>query len=398
MKTSTTFITAIVLIAILFGCREKYIPPQIAANANYLVVDGVIASNDTTVIKLSRTTKLSNGAVAQAEAGAKVTVESDANASYVIKETKTKGTYSSGAPLVLNPTAKYRLRIITNTNTHATYLSDFVPVKDSPPIDSIGYSLPTNGLHIYANAHDATGNTRYYRWSYVETWNFHANFDSEYIETYNRWINFRTLAQGIFSCWASNASTDVVLASSAKLTQDVIYQAPITIVPSPSQKISVKYSILVKQYALTQDAFNFWQLLKKNTEQLGSIFDAQPSSITGNIHNIADNTEPVLGYISAGSVQQKRIFVDNTVLPTGWGRENPLPGCAIDSLYPIYPPIPPPPPGALTVTQIYYNAYLALTPNVPKPGDTTFWFGARPACADCTLKGTNKKPFFWPPI
>ena len=397
MEKVLRFITGIILITILYSCREAYTPPQITTNSNYLVVEGLInTGTDSTIFKLSRTVRLNAKTTTQPETHAVVTVESDANTTYLLKEI-TPGTYASAA-LGLSKTAKYRLRIITNTNTHATYLSDFVPVKDSPPIDSIGYSLPANGLQIYANAHDATGNTRYYRWSYVETWNFHANFDAEYIETYNRWINLRIPAQGIFSCWTSNASTDVVLASSAKLTQDVIYQAPITIIPSPSQKISVKYSILVKQYALTLDAFNFWQLLKKNTEQLGSIFDAQPSSITGNIHNIADNTEPVLGYISAGAVQQKRIFVDNTALPIGWGRENPLPGCVIDSLYPIFPPSPPPPPGALTVTQIYYNAYLALTPNTPKPGDTTFWFASRPACADCTLKGTNKRPFFWPPI
>jgi hypothetical protein len=325
MKILVQFITAITLTALLFGCREAYTPPQITTNNNYLVVEGLInTGTDSTIIKLSRTVHLNAKTTTQNETHAIVTVESDANASYPLKEI-TPGTYAS-APLGLSSTAKYRLRIITNTNTHTTYLSDFVPVKNSPPIDSVGYSLPTNGLQVYVNAHDATGNTRYYRWDYAETWQFNANYDSEYIEVYNRWIIPRTPAQQIFNCWGNRASTDIILASSARLTQDVIYQDPITIVPSPSQKISIKYSILVKQYALTLDAFNFWQLLKKNTEQLGSIFDAQPSSIAGNIHNIADYTEPVLGYISAGSVQQKRIYVDNTALPTGWGEGEPVPG------------------------------------------------------------------------
>ncbi len=389
MKVLLQFITPIVLIATLFGCREKYVPPQITANPNYLVVDGVIAGNDTTFIKLSRTTQLGNGAVVQAEAGAIVTVESDAYASYVIKETKTRGTYSSGVPLVLNPTAKYRLRIIANTNTHATYLSDFVPVKNSPPIDSVGYSLPANGLQVYANSHDDAGNTRYYRWDYIETWQFNANYDSEYIELNGQWIIPRTAAQQVFNCWGNNSSTDIVLASSSKLTRDVMYQAPITIVPALSQKISIKYSILVKQYALTLDAFNFWQLLKKNTEQLGSIFDAQPSSITGNIHNIADYAEPVLGYISTGSVQQKRIFVDNTALPTGWGKENPFPTCSIDTIWssPLKTP---------NYYDVWAHVYLVTSPIInPKYPLDTAWYGAGRACADCTLRGVTKKPSFW---
>ncbi len=77
-----------------------------------------------------------------------------------------------------------------------------------------------------------------------------------------------------------------------------------------------RYSILVKQYALTPDAFNFYQNLKTNTEQLGSIFDAQPSEISGNIHNVNNANEPVIGYMSITNVQSLRIFVNAaSVLP-----------------------------------------------------------------------------------
>jgi hypothetical protein len=65
----------------------------------------------------------------------------------------------------------------------------------------------------------------------------------------------------------------------------------------------------VKQYALNQEAFAYWQNIKKTTEQLGSIFDAQPSQFKGNIHSLTDSTEPVMGYVSASSIETKRIFV-----------------------------------------------------------------------------------------
>ena len=49
--------------------------------------------------------------------------------------------------------------------------------------------------------------------------------------------------------------------------------------------------------------------MQKNTESLGSIFDAQPSQITGNIHSLSRPNEQVIGYVSAGTVTQQRIYI-----------------------------------------------------------------------------------------
>jgi hypothetical protein len=369
---------------LLVSCRELYTPPAITASSNYLVVDGLInTGTDSTIIALSRTVSLNSKTTIKTEAKAKVTVESDANASYPLKEIKT-GTYASPS-LGLNKTAKYRLRIITADNK--TYLSDFIAGKDSPAIDSLGYAVQPNGLQIYVNTHDATNNSRYYRWDYIETWNFHSQYSSSTIVSGNLFID-RTPDQQIFSCWASDVSADIVLASSAKLTQDVIYNSVITTVPSSAEKLSgLGYSILVRQYALTQDAFNFWQNLKKNTEQLGSIFDAQPSEIQGNIHNINNNAEPVFGYISAGTTQQKRITVLYDKWPIGWGTNRPTYASCIQD----------------TVFNKDLSSFLGPAPlqiplfGIPGPsGGIIGYMGSSPLCVDCTLRGTNKKPSFWP--
>ena len=117
---------------------------------------------------------------------------------------------------------------------------------------------------------------------------------------------------------------------SEKLENDVIYLNPIAFIPGDSEKLMTKYSVMVKQYALTKEAFDFWQTLKKNTESLGSIFDAQPSQLTGNIKNVNNPEEPVLGYISAGTVQQKRIFIAKAELPN-WKTKYPY-SCTADTV------------------------------------------------------------------
>jgi hypothetical protein len=113
-------------------------------------------------------------------------------------------------------------------------------------------------------------------------------------------------------CWDSSHSTDILIASSAKLAQDVIYRAPLLVIPLNAEKISVRYSIDVKQYALTADAYNYWETLQKSTEQGGTPFDQEPSQIKGNLHCITHPNEPAIGYVGAGSITRKRIFIDNS--------------------------------------------------------------------------------------
>jgi hypothetical protein len=128
-----------------------------------------------------------------------------------------------------------------------------------------------------------------------------------------------------------------VIASSAKLSSDVIFQAPVTTILSTNEKISVRYSILLRQYALTKEAYEFWENIRKNTEQLGSIFDAQPSQLQGNIHCISNPTEPVIGFVTITNIQRKRIFIDNSQLPLEWYPTYPY-YCEADTAL-IYNPI-----------------------------------------------------------
>ncbi|MEO6850410.1 MAG: DUF4249 domain-containing protein, partial [Mucilaginibacter sp.] len=319
-------------------CRQPYVLPVSAVNSNYLVVEGMI--NNSPVIKLSRTVRLSDTVSVKPETGASVSVESQSpggsSGVTTILTDNGSGNYSLGAgSLALNQANLYRLRIVTSNGKN--YISDFVPVKNSPPVDSISYEVKSNGIQIYSASHDPANNTRYYRWDYNETWIIQSKYPSTevVVHTPKDTIITRPYEDFIFSCWQSDASTGIILNSSAKLTQDVIVHNPVTFISSSSEKLGHEYSILVNQYALTADAYNYWQNLKKNTEQLGSIFDAQPSEIKGNINSVNNPSEPVLGYISAGLPSQTRIFIGNSQVPYYWFKQIKLPydNCILDSVY-----------------------------------------------------------------
>lgn len=394
-------------ITVVYSCKKPYNPAIVSGKTNYLVVEGVInTGNDSTIFKLSRTESLDTQVDSTilklryipgfdiqvdltSEPGAQVTVESDQNISYAIPEIG-HGKYASSA-LGLDNTHKYRLRIKTIDGKE--YLSDFTSATYTPPIDSIGYTINKNGIQIYANAHNPNNTTRYYRWDYVETWQFHAKYQSFYIFNGTDIVVRTPEQQNIYYCFANNVSTSIVLGSTAALLQDEVYQAPITAIPSTSEKVELRYSILLHQYGLSKDAFNFYQNLKKNTEQLGSIFDAQPSTIAGNMHCVTSPATPVIGYITATNVQEKRIFIYNSQVPRLWQPNYPY-DCPLDSLLfcagkdcqnevkdflmaPNSPEIP-----------------VAIIPAKVGPGIVGY-LGAGILCVDCTLRGKTTVPDFW---
>jgi hypothetical protein len=271
-----------------------------------------------------------------------------------------------------------------------------LPVKNAPPIDSVYYSVGDTSVQVYLNTHDPANKTTYYRWDFTETYIIHAHNESydELITNPVDTVIPRRPQDDVYTCWATDTSNTVLVGSSAKLRQDVIAQMQLTALGKSSEKIGDRYSILVKQYALTPDAYNYWQLLKRNTEQLGSIFDAQPSELPGNIHCITTPSEPVIGYLSAGAVSQLRIYIDNRNIP---GTITKIPesvdGCYIGSFF--YKDME----GINDIPLWIYSGkqyVLGTIPPSPMPGQIILGYTATDRfCADCTLRGTNVKPAFW---
>ncbi len=374
------------LLLILLCCKKPYNPPASSTPNSYLVVDGFINSgNDSTVIMLSKTVQLTGKTTYNPVLGATVTVEGEQNGVYNLYDNTNNGHYTSLNNLNLSSSQKYRLRIV---NGNRQYLSDFVEVKPTPPIDSIGFNIQNGNVNVYVNAHDPTNSTRYYRWDYEETWQFHSKYQSGWmLDTTINALVPRPPEQSVYDCFGSDLSSHIVLASTEKLAKDVVYQNSIVQIPLSAEKVETRYSILLKQYAITQDAFNFYQNLQKNTEQLGSIFDAQPSQLSGNIHCLTDPSELVVGYITANNVQTKRIYISHNQIPDvpinypydceqDTAKNASVEGLLIDR--PVN----------------YIPLQLLFKPGASPPVAIGFLYSSK-ECVDCTLRGTKQAPPWW---
>ena len=361
----------------LFACKQAYVPPVVSTSRSYLVVEGFINNGpDSTYITLSHTFKLSDTAKVTPELHARLTVEGKDNSSYPLTEW---GNGQYGVPgLTLNNAVSYRLHIRTAAGKE--YVSEYIPLKVAPPIDSVSWERTRDGVQIYVNTHDPQNASRYYRWDWLAVWEFHSAFYQIYKYENGQFLN--NDPNLYYTCWKSAVNTNIQTASTTQLVRDEVYKFPLVLIPSDSWLISVRYSILVRQYALTQEAFNFWDHLKKNSEQIGSIFSPQPTENTTNFHAVADSSELVTGFISAGTRRQQRIFILPTQIPD-W-RIGSYANCEemdtrLDSVrYWLRD-------GSYSLIDSEYSAaYNGFRYN----------FSTTP-CIKCTLTGTNIKPSFW---
>jgi hypothetical protein len=156
---------------------------------------------------------------------------------------------------------------------------------------------------------------------------------------------------------------------------------PVRYIPQSAEELSVRYFIELKQFALSQGAYLFYQHLKKNTEQIGSIFDPQPSAQGGNIHCTSDPNEFAIGWVEVSEEKKAGRFITNREVAPWHMPDN----CPIKIIY-NHP----------DSMRAYLTDYIPFK-GVTFRGLQIVTFAAAPSvCVDCTLRGTNKKPAFWP--
>jgi hypothetical protein len=368
-------------LAVLWSCKDKYVSPYKNPATGYLVVEGYISGNSATQITLSRTIPLPGGTPPQ-ETGASVEVDGTDGSVFPLQELN-PGVYSDTNALPLNTATYYRLRIKTTNGEQ--YLSDTVPYKVTPPIDSLNFvNNATTGTTIYVNTHDPTNKTRYYLWNYDQTFEYHSAEESNYY--YDRTLDTilpRPDTAQVYRCWLSGVDGYVLTSTSEALAQDVIYEYPLNVIPPNNVQLSVLYTMLARQYALTDSGYAFYKLLQQSSEDLGTIFDAQPSAITGNVHCLTNPTERVIGWVSAGTVQQWRIWISRAQVPSTFAYM-----CAGPDIQ-----VTPDPADIRTYFgSVYTPEFLGAN-----AAGYSVWVGNYTDCLVCTVHGgTNHAPSIWP--
>lgn len=389
MRVLGKWIAVLVVCGVSFqSCKEPYEPTYDPRDLGaMLIVEGYInAMGNESTYTLSYSMPMSGQLPEgrnQPVLNALVAIESEDGAIYESQMHDEEGDYRVIHPQ-LDPEGRYRLRIYVGQQT---YLSDFVDVNISPAIGAVEWEENESGVQLYVSTEDPESKSWYYRWEYEETWKFFSAYRSVFVLDGDE-LRYRTDDEQNYICFNSNESGTINVATSEGLSEDVVYRFPFAHIPLFSEKLQFRYSILVKQRVMSKAAFVYWDLLRENSVDLGGIFGPMPTEIRGNIVNINDPGEPVIGMVEAVGIAEKRIYIDYMDLSGPWFVNNDFySGCVL---------------GDTTARDAV--SYLQNNPNMlavygeyrsaadPSPTHYTY---APIRCVDCSLRGTLASPEFW---
>ncbi|MGV3540780.1 MAG: DUF4249 domain-containing protein [Rufibacter sp.] len=368
-------IVTVVSAIFMGGCVEEYLLPETNAGLSLLVVDGaVVIEEGAATLKLSRTNELQHANQKPVpETKAEVTLKNDAGGAYQLVERRNGEYLASGLSIAYGTAVKIHIR----TANGREYMSDLVVAKKTPAIDSVTWHVAAGNVQVEVNTHDPDNATWYYRWEYEEKYEYKSYFQSLFKKGDDGRPHLREPYEQISLCWMSTPSTSILLGSSIHLSKDVITRVPVVRHEGNGDRFSRRYSILVKQYAITREEYDFWQMLRKNTESVGTLFDSQPAHVVGNITCLSNPEEQVLGFFSVRNKQEKRLFLEADQLKS----HN-----FTDKRQECY----------------LYTKNIKDLPELQNmeiidmlPGGESMLMSTKP-CIDCRLKGgSNQKPAFW---
>lgn len=376
------FLVILACLSMLASCREPFYPQIPDSNKNLLIIEGFINSGSgPTSIKLSRSANVYDHVNSKPESGARVWVEGEDNSMNTLTETagstKAAGTgIYAVAVLHLSPLVRYRLHI--KCVSQEEYVSIYSQPLITPPVDSIEWTLNQAGAHFFVNTHDPANRTHYYRFITEGTWEINSAFFvyDQYIAPV---VKYRAASEipKLYYCWQYEYPSDLKLASSTDLKRDLISHFPLEDIPTGDIRLGVRYSMLVKEYAETAASYEFFQLLKKNSELTGSIFSSQPSQINGNFQTLTGG-KAAIGYVNVGTETEKRIFISALQVP--------------DWNYRVFCPIKSVPLDSLS---FYFATYDPIMDITSPSGTLTGYQASYPDCTDCRFRGSPVKPFYW---
>ncbi|MBI9054834.1 MAG: DUF4249 domain-containing protein [Bacteroidales bacterium] len=101
-------------------------------------------------------------------------------------------------------------------------------------------------------------------------------------------------------------------------TKESETQRKLHFVDNNSRRLNIRYSTLVRQYMINEEAYLFWNNIENQISLDNVLYASQPYNVEGNVYNKNNPNEKIFGYFTVGSVQQKRIFVDRSIVTTSY--------------------------------------------------------------------------------
>lgn len=414
----------ILIISICYSCVEEIeLQSETSETFESLIVIEATITNELIQqeILLSRAFALDSSGSAP-ESNASVKVVDDLQNEYTFLETE-PGKYMSTSVFNAQSNRSYTLQVTTSDGK--SYGSPPTQLTQATQIDNLVAERGFNedgeeGVSIFVDSFDPTGNSKFYRYTYEETYKviapYYASpelivnnddfpYPADFLNRFNSAIEIieffvikqlREVQEQV--CYNTVKSNNIIIESTNLLEEDRVNRLKLRFINRNNFILAHRYSILVKQYIQTSESHAFYETLKQFSESENLFSQTQPGLINGNVFSENNKSEKVLGYFEVSSVNSKRVYFNykdlfpDEILPpfyincshfdapallkrdlsSGMITHSPLQDAVNDG------------------KQFWEDNLLNEELNSGAP-----YVLVLPPCGDCTVLGSNIKPDFW---
>lgn len=312
------------------SCVEE-IPLETENFESILIIEATITNEfKKQEILLSRSFKFDS--IPEKESNAAVKVNDDTANTYIFTEAE-PGVYKSQTTFAAQPNRNYSLSILTSDGRE--YGSTNKQLTQSTSIDNLYVERDFNengneGVSVYLDSYDPTGNSKYYRHEYEETYKIIAPLYSPR-ELISNGVQFPILENDTFQydtieliidllvelkfrdqqeqvCYKTVKSNTFILENTEAYIEDKLEKYRVRFLNRDSYTIMHRYSILVRQYVQSREAYAFYETLNSFSESETVFSENQPGFLEGNVFSVENKNENVFGFFEVASVDEKRIY------------------------------------------------------------------------------------------
>ena len=401
MKSKSIYL--VLLLALTLGCQEEFVP-VIKDFESVLVVESTISDTlETQSVKLSKTIPLEEEGILL-ENSAEVMVSASNGETFQFSQAA-DGIYYSNQAFAAKPDVSYTL--VIETSDGMVYNSSEVSLPEPAEFTGLYAERLTkngvDGIQIYADSRGSAASGSFFRYEYEESYRiapprftgFKTVLDSVKIGGAEFDIVMELLEnnEGRF-CYSSGFSQGVNQMTTSNLSENSAEAIPIRFIPANDPMLRERYGIKVSQYVETPEAYAFYKILKDLGNSESILSQNLPGTIQGNIFNVANEDDLVIGYFGVAIKESRRIFFDHSdfdiQLPPYFFECEEITLDYLDNVHPMYD-------GDANDRAALYNALKNHDYEViPETIETdSLYVIVRSECVNCETFSSQNKPEFW---
>jgi hypothetical protein len=197
-------------------------------------------------------------------------------------------------------------KVIKGTQLDSAVFRPFNEATINPLIDQSGFVVDA-----YFNDDPAANN--FYLWKPSNAWGVLKTFPELF-------RNRQTWQLEPISCCSRCFLPETRMNGSFTVTNDRLFNGadarfPALFIQDDGFRFMERYRVTLDQYSISEGGYNFLKLVSQQLSIQGSVFDPLPANIRGNMLNLDNPAEQVLGYFFVTDVSSQTIYMNRTDLP-----------------------------------------------------------------------------------